>query len=430
MVYWGLLLFFVLEYARPGNFIPGINAIRLNSLVPLAITLGTLFGTGPVKSSEVMEETTTKVILGLLFMILASFIVADVTMSAFELFTTVLGYVFVYWVITMRVTQVDEVKGVFKVLIFVHLLLAAMTPAMFTDPDTRHYINGGTFLGDGNDYALSVNLCIPFALFLMFAAEKKGQKLMAIGALFVLIICVVATQSRGGTIALGFTGFYYWLKSNKKAVTASLAAVGVVTVLIFAPPAYFNRMNTISNYEEDGSAQGRITAWWAGTGMAMSNPILGVGAGNFPANYTKFAPAGPEGPETRWKTAHSIYFLILGELGLPGLGLLIGFIVVNLRQNGKLLRELRTRSGGEETTEARLLACLSASVLAYAIAGAFLSATYYPHMFVLAGLCVSARRLARASLQGERSGVPQLATKPKMIFHPAMQRALTGRRAS
>lgn len=430
MVYYGLLLFFVLEYARPGSYIPGINALRLNSLVPLGVVMGTLLSKGRISTGDVMHEPNSRIIGGLLGMIVASFLVADVTMMAFELFTTVLGYVLVYWVISMQIIELRQIKGVFKTLIFIHLLLAAMTPQMFTDPETRHYIAAGTFLGDGNDFALSVNLCIPFCLFMMFEAEKKTHKLAAIGALLLLVLCVVSTQSRGGTLALGFVGFYYWLKSKKKAVTGSIVALGVVAVLAFAPPAYFDRMNSISSYETDGSAQGRISAWKAGMGMALSNPVLGVGAGNFPANYTRFAPPGPEGPETRWKTAHSIYFLILGELGLPGLGLLVGFIVVNLRENGKLLRRMR-EAAGRETTEARLLACLSASILAYAIAGAFLSATYYPHMFVLAGLEVSSRRLARESLQvrpGAAAAPP--AARPAMTHHPAMRRVLGGRHAS
>jgi putative inorganic carbon (HCO3(-)) transporter len=427
MMYYGLLLFFVLEYARPGAYVPGIDAVRLNSLVPLMLILGTTFGKTKVSGAEFLSETNTKIIAGLLFMILASFIVADVTLMAFDLFTMVLGYVLVFWIISMQVTDVQKVKGLFKTLIFVHLLLAALTPQMFTDSSTRHYIAAGTFLGDGNDYALSVNLVVPFCLFLMFES-KKVTKLVWAAVLFLLVLCIVATQSRGGTIALALVGFYYWLKIDKKVVTGVLAVVAVATVLIVAPPKYFERMQSISEYETDGSAQGRISAWRAGIGMALHNPLLGIGAGNFPANYTKFAPVGPNGPETRWKTAHSIYFLILGELGLPGLGLLIGFVVTNLRQNRMLLQRIRERTS-VETTEARLLACLSASVLAYATAGAFLSATYYPHMFVLAGLCFSARRLARATLEAP-GRVEAAPAKPAITYHWAMRKAMSGRHAS
>jgi len=420
MIYYALLLFFVLEYARPGSYIPGLDALRLNSLVPILVVLGTMFTHPPVSNAEVMKESNTKLIGFLLGLIALSVLTAEVTLYAWDVFKAVVGYVLVYWAIGRQVGDLQRLKGLFRTLVVVHLLLAAMTPEMFTDPDTRHYIAAGTFLGDGNDFALSVNLVIPFALFLMLEARTIAGRVVSGGALLVLVLCVVATQSRGGTLALVFTGAYYWCKSDKKVVTGLLGIAGLAAVLVFAPPEYFERMDTISSYETDGSAQGRITAWKAGTAMALSNPLLGVGAGQFPGKFVEFAPAGPSGPEVRWKTAHSIYFLILGELGFPGLGLLLGFIVSNLVTNRRQAREFRKRSPDEQV-EGRLLACLSASLLAYAIAGAFLSATYYPHMFVLGGLLVAARRIARTihSSSDEGAVVDQPAT---ITYHWALRR--------
>ena len=62
----------------------------------------------------------------------------------------------------------------FGVLILVHVILAALTPEMFTDPEDRHYLASGTFLGDGNDYALSVNIAIPLSLFLWSDAAPRA----------------------------------------------------------------------------------------------------------------------------------------------------------------------------------------------------------------------------------------------------------------
>jgi putative inorganic carbon (HCO3(-)) transporter len=411
MMYFALLTFFILEYVRPGSYIPGLNAIHLNSLVPIVMIVGTLAMKTKYSNEEVLAESNSKAILCLLGLIVMSFVIADVTMYTFEIFTTVLGYSLMYFVITKQVTELRHVKGLFAVLIFVHLLLAALTPQMLTDPGTRHYIASGTFLGDGNDYALSVCLTVPMAVFLLVDGQRFVIKFLAGLSILILVFCVISTQSRGGTLALGFTAFYYWLKSPKKMVTAAIGVVAVAAVLVVAPPAYFQRMNTISNYETDGSAQGRITAWTAGVGMALSNPLLGVGAGQFPANFIKFAP----GDETRWKTAHSIYFLILGELGLPGLGLLFYFIFSNLSRNGRLSALVKKNPNVNTSVHVQLLACLSVSVIAYAIAGAFLSATYYPHMFVLAGLLVSARRLAREESEAQKQTPPNKLASAKVV---------------
>jgi O-antigen ligase len=157
--------------------------------------------------------------------------------------------------------------------------------------------------------------------------------------------------------------------------------------------------------------------------MALSNP-LGVGAGQFPVNYTRYAIAA----EVGWKTAHSIYFLILGELGFLGLGGLIFFIGSNLFANRRVLKELGTATTPAAATSRRMIAALSASVLAYAVAGAFLSATYYPHMFVLAGLLAAARRIAR---QGASDRTVPAAPRPMTLtLHPAIRATLGSRRAS
>jgi O-antigen ligase len=126
--------------------------------------------------------------------------------------------------------------------------------------------------------------------------------------------------------------------------------------------------------------------------MAINSPLLGAGAGHFPITYGQFFRSSTDIP---WQTAHSIYFLTLGELGLPGLALLLTFIFSNLAANRRALREIGARSDPMATTEKNLLVSMSASLIAFATSGAFLSATYYPHMYMLAGLMVSARRVVR-----------------------------------
>ena len=131
--------------------------------------------------------------------------------------------------------------------------------------------------------------------------------------------------------------------------------------------------------------------------MALDHPLLGVGAGHFPVKYgVEYRPPGYGVTELPWQTAHSIYFLILGELGLPGLAMLLGFIGWNLVANHRLSGEIQARGSPDAATDRRLLAALSASLLAFATGGAFLSAVYYPHLYVLSGLLTAARHIVRA----------------------------------
>ena len=153
-------------------------------------------------------------------------------------------------------------------------------------------------------------------------------------------------------------------------------------MLLFAPPAYFDRMGTITS-PTDGSAQGRIQAWSGGIGMAVNNPVFGVGAGQF----------GP-----RWgKTAHSSYVLLFAELGFPGLVVIIMLVFGNLHANMKVRRLFPARGppsqSATESEHIRMQFATSAAMIGFAVAGAFLSAPYYPHLFVLTGIMLSSRAL-------------------------------------
>lgn len=421
MIFFLVLLFFVLEYVRPGNYIPGLDLLRLNSLVPIAAILATLMSKERVPRDEVLKDVPARLLIAFVGMIVASFVVAQITFYAFEVFTMVAGYVMVFWLLTQHVSDYGRVKKVMLTLIGVHLFLAAMTPEMFTDSSQRHYLTSGTFLSDGNDYALSVNICMPFCLFLLFDTKSLAAKIGYGLVLLALTMCVVVTQSRGGTLAMAAMALYFWTKSERKATTAALSVVAIVVVMAVAPPAYFQRMNSIQSYQEDGSAQGRLIAWGAGMRMAMSNPLLGVGAGQFPVNYTRFAVSPTGEAETRWKTAHSIYFLILGELALPGLAILIGLIYFNLLGNSRVLKQIKELRTPEADRARQLLTCMNASVMAYAIGGAFLSAAYYPHIFVLSGLCFASRRFALQAVTAQQPTQIAAAAGHGLTLHWALR---------
>jgi putative inorganic carbon (HCO3(-)) transporter len=397
MIFYGLLAFFFLDYIRPTSFYPELAVLHLNSLVPLGVVIGCLLSGKQQRPIE-GEPSNTAMVVTFVGLILFSGAFAQITDRSFNVFTMVLGYAFIYWALTQQVDSVERLKIVIKALLLVHLIVAALNPLMFTDPDVRHYVSSGAFLGDGNDFALSINIVVPLCLFLISESTKKPRKLFWTVALVVCLMCVVLTKSRGGTVALGCMAVYYWSKSERKVIGVAGLAVVVVLIVALAPPSYFERMAMIGDSQE-GSAQGRIQAWTAAFEMAKASPLVGVSPGHFPMLHGL--------------TAHSIYFLVLAELGFPGLIVLLLIIVRNLQANGRLLKQI----AGDDTagTERRLLVALNASMIAFAAGGAFLSAAYYPHMYVIAGLHTAARRIVH---ERSRPAATELAPVRKPIVFP------------
>src|SRR5687767_2095873 len=219
MTYALLLAFVLVEYIRPTSYVPALAVLKLNSLIPLSAFATSLISAGPQTMQRVMSDRTTMLVAGIYLLVWGSFPTADVQERAWDAQMILLGYVIVFWVVAAEVTSIPKAKGMIKVLILAHLIVAALNPDLLTNPGTRTYIPSGSFLGDGNDFALSLDVIVPLCLFLVLDAKKVLQKAVWIGALLVLVAGVVGTQSRGGTIGLAAMGLYYWAKSASKAQT-------------------------------------------------------------------------------------------------------------------------------------------------------------------------------------------------------------------
>lgn len=399
MLYYGLLLFFLLEYVRPTSYVPALSALHLNSIVPLTVFAGSMLSNGKIKTSDVLRSTSTRWILFFLALIVLSGLTCDVKLYVWNAFMMVIGYVLIYFVIKKEVYDLDRIKGLMNVLILIHVIVGVLTPEMFSGDGQRHYIASGSFLGDGNDFALSVNIVIPLCLFLMLESTTMTKRLVYGGILIVLVLAVVVTQSRGGVIALACVGLYYWLKSDKKLVGFLGMLVIVVVAIAFAPKELTERMGTLTGEQLDGSAQGRLLAWESAIRMAADNPLLGVGVGHFPVKFgVEYRPEGFGSDEMPWLTAHSSYFLILGELGLPGILFFVALIVTNFRSGERMLRTMNMHSAERFATNRRLMIALNASLVGFAVGGAFLSAVYYPHIYFLAALLECGREICRQSI--------------------------------
>ena len=91
-------------------------------------------------------------------------------------------------------------------------------------------------------------------------------------------ICAIGTQSRGALLGMAVTGAMFWLKARQKFAIALIAIVSVGAIIAVMPPEWYYRMNTIENYENDASAQGRLNAWGMAWNMAKARPMRRYGA--------------------------------------------------------------------------------------------------------------------------------------------------------
>ena len=281
MLYFGLLTSLFLDYVRPGAYIGIIQASKIGTILPLLVFAFSLSNKGPVTNRMFFSHANTKWLLFLIFLLLLSVLISDVTLYSFTILNNVFGFMLWHYIIVRNVTSVEKIKGVFLVLVISHVATIFLNPQVVLDLGTRTYIYGNPLLGDGNDFSLSICIVIPMAILLLQATQRKYMKVIYIIAICILLIAIVGMQSRGATLALGMVFFYLWWYGRQKILGMMMIVTAVLVALLYAPPEYFERMNTIRNYEQENSARVRIVAWKAAVRMAAANPLTGVGSGHF-----------------------------------------------------------------------------------------------------------------------------------------------------
>ena len=105
------------------------------------------------------------------------------TFYSFTILNNVFGFMLWHYIIVKNVTSVEKIKGVFLVLVISHVLIIFLNPQVVLDLSTRTYIYGNPYMGDGNDFSLSICIVIPMAIFLLQTTQRKYMKVIYIIAI-------------------------------------------------------------------------------------------------------------------------------------------------------------------------------------------------------------------------------------------------------
>jgi len=243
----------------------------------------------------------------------------------------------------------------------------------------------GSFIEDNNEFALALIMTIPLIHFLQLQVTKKAwHNVLSI----VMLLCAVSafgSYSRGALIAIIAMGSVFWWRSPKKGEVAVFILIIAVAMIPMLPEQWWARMDTISEYQTDGSAMGRLNAWGVAWGVAM-HELFGGGMSYQYSDY--FILYGKY--ETIARAAHSIYFQILGNHGFIGLFLFLILWVTTYREAGWLRKN--AHNNPNTLWAAQLGAMVQVSLVGYAAGGAFLSLGYFDLPYNIMALVVMAKK--------------------------------------
>lgn len=249
--------------------------------------------------------------------------------------------------------------------------------AVMTGFHDRVYGPPGSPYEGNNEFSVAVLMTLPILVLSQARARDSGVK-AGLAVLIVLsVVAVLSSWSRGALLALGAVLALLVWHSRRKWLAVSLVSMGVGLSFMSLPQDWFGRMETIERFQQDGSAQGRLTAWRLGVEYVQKEPWVGSGFEGW-----RFITTNDEG--MRGIDWHSIYVQLLTENGIPGFILWCGLLFGNMVHLSMLLSRAK-RSG--DANLALDAAMLRAGFVGYAVGGAFLGIGYWSllfQMFVIA----------------------------------------------
>jgi probable O-glycosylation ligase (exosortase A-associated) len=228
--------------------------------------------------------------------------------------------------------------------------------------------------------------------YLQLEAKNKLVKYAFAVAIVLSVFSILGSQSRGAFLGIAAMGTVLIWKSPGRWRLFLAAAVLVPILLSFMPSTWYTRMHTIETYQTDGSAQGRINAWWFAFRLAQAHPFLGGGFDSFTAElFEQYAP-----DPKMFQGPHSAYFQILAEQSWLGLAMFLVLGWLTVRSCQWVVKVTRARQ--DLSWAGNLGAMIPVSFIGYAVSGAFLGVAYFDLLYHLLAIAVVTRRLTEDAL--------------------------------
>jgi O-antigen ligase len=192
------------------------------------------------------------------------------------------------------------------------------------------FIRAFGHFGQPNPFAGYLASVLPLGLTMIFVGPSRRYRAFAAVCTGLIGTAILMSLSRGAWLGLSVAlvvMLLSWRPSAARALSI-LAALGVGLAILGAtnlmPPILAERLSPVAEYfgvfdvrgvtptPENFALIERLAHWQAGWVMFLENPILGVGAGNYPVRYIDYSlPGWPDS----LGHAHNFYLNMAAEAG-------------------------------------------------------------------------------------------------------------------
>jgi O-antigen ligase len=257
----------------------------------------------------------------------------------------------------------------------------------------------GRLTGGGGDPNLQAAGFVA-AMFLsmgLFGLYRRRAARVALLLAFALIsIAFIATESRGGLIALAVAAIGALMISpgQRRRLLGLMALVIVMAgVAVAINPSSLSRITNLG-----GGTSGRSDIWPVAARVFEQHPLFGVGTNNFQVVEPRFALLHRSVSRVTYiaedpDPAHNTYLQLLAENGIVGLLLYLGVVVLSLRAALTAAKEFDALG---ERSQANLARAIAMGTIGFLAANFFITAGDDWRLWILFGLGPALLALARA----------------------------------
>lgn len=410
--YIGVFIYLLFEYLRPYDLVPALVHLKI-PLVVIAVTAAS-FVLRLARSKKMIWNNFGWLYLGFVSLIGFTVFSAENYFYAIQVFRVMLESFIMFVVCVNVVNNYGRMRKLIWLLLVIHLFFSlkgiynyvySIAPA---GAQQTSGVIGSFFLADENDFALALNIMVPFAYFAVIYSKRFYSKIMASIVLTSLVLGVLASFSRGGWVGLIAALGFCFLRTRRKIVSFGFAVLLLIVLSSAAPARYWEEISTITDTEETTAAT-RLHYWKAAVRMYLDHPIVGVGANNgglhMPDYVTGFAD-----PVTQWGRAfHGTLPQVLAELGTIGIALYLAMIIMAFRYLLRIRRD--ALATGDRIEIVNYSDSIFGGIIAYLATATFLSTAYYPQLWTLFTLTMILVRCPRLTTKANRD-LNDSATEP------------------
>jgi hypothetical protein len=371
--FW-LILYLIVEYARPGDWILGLESAHLARIAVSLILLALLFSFHQI--SWRMPKTLVFLILmmaQLWLSVLFSPVWKQGAFNVMQGFSKVLLLVIVIYGV---VRSMNRLRWIFIV------QSVCVTAVCIESLHTRHSTGRlqGVLSGmyeNPNDFALVIDFTLPFCLALALTTKSYWQKLVWIAVMLAMIYTMFQTASRGGAIALAIAALvclWQFGIRGRRFYLLLLVPIAVIVISLYGGNTLRDRFEQ-TNLDSSSSRRATASSDSAlerkellirSLKVTAEHPLFGVGPGNF------------EIISGLWRVTHNSYTEVSSEGGIPAFILYVLVFwsaIVNLKQ-------VRRYSKSGKVNQVFSMA-LGASLAAYLAGSFFASVAFFAFPYCL-----------------------------------------------